>query len=69
MAALRKGHNIFAWIGTRTKRMLRAMDHSNQLDVRRAWRRSVEAWTRRQGLIEVSINQQPVTPFSRKCGH
>jgi hypothetical protein len=60
----RQCHHLFVWIGTRTKRMLRAMDHPHQLDVRRAWRRSVESWLRRQGLIEVSIQQQPVTPFS-----
>ena len=64
----RERHHIFAWIGTRARRMLRAMDHPNQLDVRRAWRRSVESWLRRQGLIEVSINQQPVTPFSQENG-
>ena len=62
----RQRRDIFVWIGTRTRRMLRAMDHPNQLDVRRAWRRSVESWLRRQGLIEVSINQQPVTPFARQ---
>jgi transposase InsO family protein len=52
----RQRKEIFVWIGTRTKRMLRAMDHPNQLDVRRAWRHSVESWLRRQGLIEVSIH-------------
>ena len=60
---LQERHKIFAWIGARAKRMLRAMDHPNQHDQRRAWRRAVESWLRRQGLIEVSITQQPVTPF------
>lgn len=64
----RQRRDIFVWIGTRTKRMLRAMDDPNQLDVRRAWRRSVESWLRRQGLIEVAINRQPVTPFSPENG-
>jgi hypothetical protein len=35
-------------------------------DLRRAWRRAAESWLHRQGLIEVSINQQTVTPFSPK---
>lgn len=61
---LQERHNIFAWIGARAKRMLRAMDHPNQHDQRRAWRRAVESWLRCQGLIEVSITQQPVTPFA-----
>jgi hypothetical protein len=64
----RQRHTIFAWIGARARRMLSAMDHPNQLDVRRAWRRTVESWLRRQGLIEVSIQPKPVTPFSPKMG-
>jgi hypothetical protein len=48
--------------------MLGAMDDPNQLDVRRAWRRSVESWLRRQGLIKVSINQPPVTQFFPENG-
>ena len=59
-------HRIFAWLGARAKRMLRAMDHPNQRDLRRSWRRAAESWLRRQGLIKVSINQQTVTPFSPK---
>jgi hypothetical protein len=59
-------HRIFAWIGARAKRMLHAMDHPNQRDLRRSWRRAAESWLCRQGLIEVSINQQTVTPFSPK---
>ncbi len=64
----RERHDIFAWIGARAKRIVRAMEDPGQLDVRRAWRRSVESWLRRQGLIELSINQQPVTPFSPENG-
>jgi hypothetical protein len=60
---LRQRHAIFAWIGARAKRILRAVDHPNQHDRRRAWRRSVESWLRCQRLIEVANNQQPVTPF------
>jgi len=59
----RQREKTFAWIGARAKRMLSAMDHPNRSDLRRAWRRSVESWLRCQGLIAVSINQQPVTPF------
>jgi len=60
----RQRQEIFAWIGARAKRMLRAMENPNRCHLRRAWRRSAEAWLRRQGLITVSINsQQPVTPF------
>jgi hypothetical protein len=44
--------------------ILRAMDHPKQRDPHRARRRAVEYWLRCQGLIEVSINQQPVTPLS-----
>lgn len=54
----------FAWIGARTRRSLGAVEHPNQHDLRRAWRRAVESWLRCQRLIEVSINQQPVTPFA-----
>lgn len=64
----RERHDIFAWIGARAKYMVRAVDHPNQPDLRRAWRRAVESWLRRQGRIEVSINQQPVIPFSPKMG-
>ena len=59
----RERQKIFAWIGARAKRMLSAMEHPNHCHLRRAWRRSAEAWLRCQGLIEVSINQKPVTPF------
>jgi len=59
----RQRQKIFAWIGARAKRMLGAMENPNRCDLRRAWRRSAESWLRRQGLITVSIQQQPVTPF------
>jgi hypothetical protein len=42
------------------------MDHTDQRDLPHTWRRAVESWLRRQGLIEVSINQQPVAPFYPK---
>jgi hypothetical protein len=42
------------------------MDRPNQRDLSRARRRTVESWLHCQGLIEVSINQQPVTLFSPK---
>jgi len=32
----RERHDIFAWIGARAKRMMRAMDHPDQPDLRRA---------------------------------
>ena len=64
----RERRDIFVWIGTRTKRMLHAMDHPGQRDLRPSWRRAAESWLRRQGLIEVSINQQPVTPISPENG-
>ena len=57
-------HAIFAWISARAKRTLRAMEAPGHRDVRRAWRDAVESWLRRQGLIEVSINRNSVTPFS-----
>jgi hypothetical protein len=59
----RERQKIFAWIGARAKRMLSAMENPNHRDLRRAWRRSAESWLRCQGLISVSIQQQPVTPF------
>ena len=59
----RQRQKIFAWIGARAKRMLSAMEKPNRCDLRRAWRRSAESWLRGQGLITVSINQQPVTLF------
>jgi len=59
----RKRQHIFAWIGARAKRILSAMENPNHRDLKRAWRRSAEAWLRCQGLIQVSINKQPVTPF------
>jgi hypothetical protein len=64
----RQRQRIFAWIGARAKRMLRAMDHPGHRDLRRAWRRAVESWLRCQGLIVVSSNQQTVTPFSHENG-
>jgi len=39
------------------------MEAPGHRDVRRAWRHAVESWLRRQGLIEVSINRNSVTPF------
>jgi hypothetical protein len=51
------------WLGTRAKRILGAVDHPNHHD-HHAWRRAAESWVCRQGLIEVSIKRQPVTPFS-----
>ncbi len=57
---------IFTWITSRTRRILSAMDHPNRPDLRRAWRRSAEAWLRCQGLIEVSKPKQTVTPFHSK---
>jgi hypothetical protein len=59
----RERQKIFAWIGARATRILSAMENPNHCHLRRAWRRSAEAWLRCQGLIEVSINQKPVTPF------
>jgi hypothetical protein len=60
----RQRQKIFAWIGARAKRILSAMENPNHRDQRRAWRRAAESWLRCQGLIEVSINNKPVTPFS-----
>ncbi len=57
-------HELFAWISARAKRTLRAMEAPGHRDVRRAWRHAVESWLRRQGLIEVSINRNSVTPCS-----
>jgi hypothetical protein len=56
--------NYFRVDGARSKCTLHAMDHTDQRDLPHAWRRAVESWPRRQGLIEISINQQPVPPFS-----
>ena len=56
----------FRWIGTRAKRILRAMDRPHQRDLSRARPRAVESWLRRQSLVVVSINQQPVTLSSPK---
>jgi hypothetical protein len=44
------------------------MDHIDQRDLPHAWRRAVESRPRRQGLIEVSINQQLVPPFFSEMG-
>jgi hypothetical protein len=57
-------HHLFAWIGARARRILSAMEHPTHRDLRFAWRRAVESWLRGQGLIEVSIHNKTVTPFS-----
>ncbi len=65
----RERPDTFASIGARAKRILRGMDEPHHLDARRARRRRAESWLHRQGLIEVFINHQRVTPFSPKMGH
>ncbi len=64
----RERPDTFASIGARAKRILRGMDHPAWLNLRRAWRRSVESWLRRQTVIEVSIDHQAVTPSIPKIG-
>lgn len=63
-AISRKTH--FRVDGARARCTLRGMDHADQHDLAHAWCWAVQSWLRCQGLMAVSINQQPVIPFSPK---
>lgn len=54
----RQPREVFAWIGARAKRRLRAVEDPQHHNLRPAWRHAVESWLRRQGVIEVSSNQK-----------